>query len=154
MIQMANFKEDGMMRYWNLTYNDPDRWAECYAISGEPVSFLKGIMQGGTGSPRGVIVSLPGEAGEMLDETSNVNYCNIQRTESGGILYFKVRLEVYGIPLGENDIRSLRIERRKSESFPYLLHLILKSGQTIQISCLQDKVGAWERFLNNAFDLQ
>ena len=34
----------------------------------------------------------------MIDETSDVKWANLQRTQAGGILYFRVRLEVFGMP--------------------------------------------------------
>ena len=34
----------------------------------------------------------------MIEETSDVKWANLQRTQSGAILYFRVRLEVYGMP--------------------------------------------------------
>ena len=139
------------MKYWNLTYNDPDRWEEVYAITGKPFSFMKGITQGGTGSPRGLLLKLPGEAAELLEETSNMNYCNLQRTQQGAILYFKVRLEVYGIPLGDHEVISFRRELRERNSHPCVFILNLVSGKQIQIACDYTKAGAWESFLRKSF---
>ncbi|WP_306640075.1 hypothetical protein [Sanyastnella coralliicola] len=139
------------MRYWNLTYNDPDRWDEVYAITGRPVPFFKGIAQGGTGSPRGVLIDVPGEASEMLGETSNVKYCNLQRTQQGAILYFKIRLEVYGIPLGDHEVLSMRRELQNRTSHPCVFTLNLASGKQIQIACDEAKAGAWELFFKKCF---
>jgi len=100
----------GTMRCWNLTYNDPGRWAEVHAISGKPLSFIAGIKAGGTGSPRGTLLHLPTELIGMLKETSNADYCNIQRTSDGGILFFKVRLELYGVPINHSDLSFVRSE--------------------------------------------
>lgn len=139
------------MKAWNLTYNDPNRWAEVHAISGKPLGFLKGIMQGGTGSPRGVLIEAPGELKALVDETTYVKYCNFQRTESGAILYFKVRLEVYGIPFEKNDLVAMQMASRKSDAFRYTITLFYRSGKQLVIACLEDKAGAWERFLKSVF---
>ena len=151
MTQKGSTNRSGTMNCWNLTYNDPGRWEEVYAICGRPISFLKGIMQGGTGSPRGVLIDVPGESASQLLETSNIKYCNFQRTEKGAILFFKVRLEVYGIPIRETDVVSIRLEHRKSNAFQHAIILMLGTGKQIEIACQQDKQGAWEKFLKSCF---
>ncbi len=78
---------------WNLTYADPDRWQEVYAISGKPLPWWKRA-----GSPRMRLLEGPSPVSDMIEETSNVKWANLQRTQSGAILYFRVRLEVYGMP--------------------------------------------------------
>jgi hypothetical protein len=35
---------------------------------------------------------------DLLEETSDIKWANLQRTQAGAILYFRVRLEVYGMP--------------------------------------------------------
>ena len=78
---------------WNLTYADPDRWQEVYAISGKPLPWWKRA-----GSPRMRLLDGPDPVSAMIDETSDVKWANLQRTQAGAILYFRVRLEVYGMP--------------------------------------------------------
>ena len=78
---------------WNLTYADPDRWKEVYAISGPPLPWWKR-----SGSPRMRLMQGPPPVSERLDETSDIKWANLQRTQSGAILYFRVRLEVHGMP--------------------------------------------------------
>ena len=78
---------------WNLTYADPDRWQEVYAISGKPLAWWKRA-----GSPRMRLLEGPGPVSAMIEETSDVKWANLQRTQAGAILYFRVRLEVYGLP--------------------------------------------------------
>ena len=78
---------------WNLTYADPDRWAEVYAISGKPLPWWKK-----SGSPRLRLLDGSAEVQALVDETSDVKWANLQRTQAGAILYFRVRLEVYGLP--------------------------------------------------------
>ena len=92
-----------MMRHWNLTYNDPDRWREVYAVAGRPLGFSQTLINGfrgrPTGSPRAQLVgaSRP-EIQDLLTLTDNLKWANIQRTQNGVILYFRVLLETYGIP--------------------------------------------------------
>ena len=78
---------------WNLTYADPDRWQEVYAISGKPLPWWKRA-----GSPRMRLLEGPHQVSAMIEETSDVKWANLQRTQAGAILYFRVRLEVYGMP--------------------------------------------------------
>ena len=78
---------------WNLTYADPDRWKEVYAISGSPLPWWKR-----SGSPRMRLMQGPQPVSELLEETSDIKWANLQRTQAGAILYFRVRLEVYGMP--------------------------------------------------------
>ena len=40
----------------------------------------------------------PGPVNDLIEETSDVKWANLQRTQSGAIVYFRVRLEVYGMP--------------------------------------------------------
>jgi hypothetical protein len=78
---------------WNLTYADPDRWKEVYAISGPPLPWWKR-----SGGPRMRLLQAPPPVSDLLEETSDIKWANLQRTQAGAILYFRVRLEVYGMP--------------------------------------------------------
>ena len=86
---------------WNLTYADPDRWAEVHAISGKPLPWWKK-----SGSPRLRLLDGSAEVKALVDETADVKWANLQRTQSGAILYFRVRLEVYGVPWNRGDIQA------------------------------------------------
>lgn len=97
------------MRYWNLTYNDPDRWREVYAISGPPLGFVAGIRASlsgrSTGSPKAELVDASCESlRDLLQLTSNLKWANFQRTQNGAILYFRVLLETYGLPLRTGEV--------------------------------------------------
>lgn len=137
------------MKFWNLTYNDPSRWAEVHAISGKPLNFWESLKSGGSGSPRGVMLSFP-DGGELLSETSNVKYCNAQRMRSGVVLYFKVRLEMYGIPLQRGSVLRVETSRRQAESFPCQIRIVLRDHAHIDLVCSEQSVGEWQRFLNSA----
>ena len=78
---------------WNLTYADPDRWNEVYAIAGKPLPWWKR-----SGTPRMRLRQGPRPVNDLIEETSDVKWANLQRTQSGAIVYFRVRLEVYGMP--------------------------------------------------------
>ena len=95
------------MRLWNLTYNDPRRWAEVHAISGKPLGFWASVKAGGTGSPRAELVGGSGEVAELVGAESMRTACNFERTTEGGILYFRSRLEVFGAPLRHGDISGI-----------------------------------------------
>ena len=83
---------------WNLTYADPDRWKEVYAISGLPLPWWKR-----SGSPRMRLLQGPPPVSKLLEETSDIKWANLQRTQAGAILYFRVRLETFGIPFSEKE---------------------------------------------------
>ena len=91
---------------WNLTYADSDRWTEVYAIAGKPHPWWKK-----SGSPRFRLLDGSPEVRSLVDETSDVKWANLQRTQSGAILYFRVRLEVYGVPWNREDIQVKWAER-------------------------------------------
>ncbi|MDA0728534.1 MAG: hypothetical protein O3B70_02665 [Bacteroidetes bacterium] len=78
---------------WNLTYADRDRWNEVYAIAGRPLPWWKR-----SGTSRMRLCEGPGPISALLEETSDIKWANFQRTQAGAILYFRVRLEVYGVP--------------------------------------------------------
>ena len=106
-MRTANTADTGAMRLWNLTYNDPRRWAEVHAISGKPLGFWASVKAGGTGSPRAELVGGSGEVGELVDVESARTACNFERTSQGAILYFRSRLEVYGAPLKRGDVSGI-----------------------------------------------
>ncbi len=139
------------MKCWNLTYNDPGRWEEVYAVCGRPLSFWQSVKMGGSGSPRGVLVAAPGFLGEQLNETSYVKYCNVQRMDGGGLLYCKIRLEVYGLPLAKGDV--LRVERmqRNADAFAVLIRIVLRNRSQVDIACDDRNADAWQRFLSGVF---
>lgn len=140
------------MKCWNLTYNDPGRWTEVHAISGKPLSFIAGIKAGGTGSPRGILLHLPGELNALLSETSNADYCNIQRTSQGAILFFKVRLEVYGIPLNLENIAFIRSEIQADSSGVFTLQF--KEGGYISFRSTFSNRSSWNGFLEKTFPIK
>ena len=104
-----------------------------------------------TGSPKGVLLKIPGDSADLLLETNDVSYCNFQQTTEGAILYFKVRLEVYAIPIYKLDVTRLRMEYRESEAFKYLMVLMMNDGRQIEMACTESNANAWERFLKRAF---
>lgn len=139
------------MNCWNLTYNDPGRWEEVYTVCGRPLSFWQSVKAGGSGSPRGVLIAAPGFLGEQLDETSYVKYCNVQRMNNGGLLYCKIRLEVYGLPIAKSQV--LRVERmnRKSDAFSVLVRIVLRDHGSVDIACDERNADAWQGFLSGVF---
>ena len=47
----------------------------------------------------------PRAVNDLIEETSDVKWANLQRTQSGAIVYFRVRLEVYGMPCASQQTR-------------------------------------------------
>lgn len=95
------------MRLWNLTYNDPRRWAEVHSISGQPVGFWSSLRSGGTGSPRAELLGGSGEVDALVGVAADRTGCNFERTMAGAILYFRSRLEVYGAPIPRGGISGI-----------------------------------------------
>ena len=103
-MRTASTADTGAMRLWNLTYNDPRRWAEVHAISGKPLGFWASLKAGGTGSPRAELKGGSGELPALVGAESARTVCNFERTAEGAILYFRSRLEVYGAPFRKGEI--------------------------------------------------
>lgn len=145
------------MKFWNLTYNDPNRWQEVYAICGKPLNFWQSLKSGGSGSPRGILFDAPGELKTKIGDSSNIKYCNVQRMSGGGLLYFKVRLEVYGIPISSGEV--LRVERivrtaggsNESGQFACIIRLVFRSQGQIDIGCSEINAAKWQAFLGEVF---
>ena len=106
-MRMVSTVDTGAMRLWNLTYNDPKRWAEVHAISGQPLGFWASLKAGGTGSPRAELIGGSGQLPELLGVESARTVCNFERTALGAILYFRSRLEVYGAPFRRGEISGI-----------------------------------------------
>ena len=104
--------------FWNLTYNDPNRWREVEAICGRRMTAWQGIrgsLKGSPiGSPRATLLACSGnEALEtMLKSQFERRIINFEQTSEGVIAYFKVRLELFGIPFRRGEwIGSEQVQR-------------------------------------------
>ena len=90
--------------FWNLTYNDPNRWKEVEAICGRRMTAWQGIRESikgrPIGSPRATLIACSGNEAlrAILESQSERRIINFEQTSGGVIAYFKVRLELYGIP--------------------------------------------------------
>ena len=126
---------------WNLTYADPDRWAEVYAISGKPLPWWKK-----SGSPRLRLLGGSAEVQALMNETADVKWANLQRTQSGAILYFRVRLEVYGVPWNRRDIQVELLKRDEDGT----LHLRSKD-QSVTLAFSPGQLNAVQAFMGDAF---
>ena len=126
---------------WNLTYADPDRWAQVYAISGKPLPWWKR-----SGSPRFRLCDGSAEVKALVDETADVKWANLQRTQSGAILYFRVRLEVYGVPWNRGDIH-VELSACDDDS---TLHLRSKD-QNVTLAFSPGQFKAVQAFVRDAF---
>ena len=91
--------------HWNVTYNDPNRWKEVYALAGPRLPWWKGIRETvagrSVGSPKLDLVHITGipELQALRDELSERTAINFLRTAEGLIAFTKVRLEVYAVPM-------------------------------------------------------
>lgn len=95
------------MQIFNLSYNDSDRFDAVYQIAGKPYSLLKSISMGGTGSPPLFLHSGPDEIMNILNQTYDRKYCNIELATRGIVFRFKSRLENYGVPIAFSSIKQI-----------------------------------------------
>lgn len=93
------------MMYWNVTYNDPNRWKAVYEASGGRLPWWRGVRETFAGLPVGSLkldlVRVEGitELQELREGLSERTAINFSRTSAGLIAYTKVRLEVYAVPI-------------------------------------------------------
>jgi hypothetical protein len=93
------------MMYWNVTYNDPNRWKAVYEASGGRLPWWRGVRDTfaglPVGSPKLDLVRVEGitELQELREDLSERTAINFSRTAAGLIAYTKVRLEVYAVPM-------------------------------------------------------
>lgn len=97
------------MMYWNVTYNDPNRWKAVHEASGGRLPWWRGVRETfaglPVGSPKLDLVRVEGitELQELREDLSERTAINFSRTSAGLIAYTKVRLEVYAIPMRWNE---------------------------------------------------
>ena len=128
-----------MKMHWNVTYNDPNRWNEVYAICGMRWSWRQGIRQAWSGQPLGSpkldLRQVKGidELQAMRDELIHRTPVNFLRTTKGLIAFTKVRLEVYAIPIGESELQRLEvIENQEEPGTSTLVLEFLREAQSVQ----------------------
>jgi len=91
--------------YWNVTYNDPNRWKAVYETSGGRLPRWRGVCETfaglPVGSPKLDLVRVEGitELQELRADLSERTGINFSRTAAGLIAFTKVRLEVYAVPM-------------------------------------------------------
>ncbi len=93
------------MMYWNVTYNDRNRWKAVYEASGGRLPWWRGVRETfaglPVGSPKLDLVRVEGitELQELREGLSERTAINFSRTAAGLIAYTKVRLEIYAVPM-------------------------------------------------------
>jgi hypothetical protein len=93
------------MMYWNVTYNDPNRWKAVCEASGGRLPWWRGVRETfaglPVGSPKLDLVRVEGitELQELRADLSERTAINFSRTAAGLIAFTKVRLEVYAVPM-------------------------------------------------------
>ncbi|MFW5705807.1 MAG: hypothetical protein ACOCX8_02275 [Bacteroidota bacterium] len=121
------------MQVFNLSYNDADRRNSVYEITGKPYKFFQSTRMGGTGSPPLFLQSGPPEVMQLLNQTYDRKYCNIELLRSGIMFRFKSRHENYGLPIAMQDIRKIGWQRQDegSKSGPRLLDISFNSSEKL-----------------------
>ena len=152
-MRTGSTADTGAMRLWNLTYNDPKRWADVHAISGKPLGFWASLKSGGTGSPRAELIGGSGELTALVGVDSARTVCNFERTAGGAILYFRSRLEVYGAPFCKGEISGItRLPEGADERINIWCGWTAFDGQThsgsIELRCSKvqaERMESWVR---------
>ena len=128
-----------MKMHWNVTYNDPNRWNEVYAICVTRWSWRQGIRQAWSGQPLGSpkldLLQVLGinELQAMRDELNHRTPINFLRTTKGVIAFTKVRLEVYAIPIEESELQRLEVmENQEGRGTSTLALEFLREAQSVQ----------------------
>ncbi|NQX93049.1 MAG: hypothetical protein HRT74_13170 [Flavobacteriales bacterium] len=138
------------MKYWNLSYNDPKRWNEVFQVSGARYKFFERIKAKASGSPRSVLKEAPNqELDALLKSTTPIKYCNWEVTKNGGILYVRVLLETYGIPVSKDDI--VGIEEQKMDEHNSLFLFSYRDGSRMSCEISTQNASKMHSFLNRCF---
>jgi len=135
------------MMFWNVTYNDPNRWKAVYEASGGKLSLWRGVREtfGGlpVGSPKLDLLRVEGiaELQELRRDLSERTAINFSRTSAGLIAYTKVRLEVYAIPMRWSEQLSCTKDSAGNLKVSFTrdsnrVELLLRSSTGIQIQFL------------------
>lgn len=145
------------MMVWNVTYNDPGRWREVYGVAGPKWGWMEGLIATVKGCPIGS-PKLNLESVDGLPELEHggadqqqLTPINFQRTRAGAVAYYKVRLEVYGIPLRWDEVQST--ERRMPISGRPHMELTFKRCDrtiTLTLSGSQRAIARMEAWLGMA----
>lgn len=104
------------MMFWNVTYNDPGRWREVYAVAGPKLGSWQAVVETlrgrPVGSPKLDVVKLEGwpELVSMRTAVNDRTVINFQRTQEGCVAFTKVRLEVYALPLRWSELSEFKVK--------------------------------------------
>ncbi len=143
--------------FWNLTYNDPGRWREVERICGSRVTAWQGILKSlrgnPVGSPRAALFACSGDNKlvALIETHSDKRTLNLEQTTKGAIAYFKVRLELYGIPFRRGEWVGCEQQPKTDDSPPTFDLKFQREGEEhiFQISAPQSTIDALKRWLNN-----
>jgi hypothetical protein len=133
------------MKIFNVSYKNSDIWDEIHLISGRPYGFLGGIRRGGTGTPRGILEDAPEDVLNKYKNVQSIPYCGFREMKEGLLLYFRIRNEVFTIPMNKKDITNLNWNKKEGpRSF---LSLATKSGESFSISYPKQYTPSMDKFI-------
>ena len=135
------------MKVFNLSYNDKERLAEVYAITGKPYGLIRSLRRGGSGSVRGILQEAPLEIMKLFEGFSYQKYCNIQEMTNGIIVGFRSRLESYGIPMGFYEIARIDILESKEQDGKVVLEIENRQREIIKIMYSQFESNSIRKFI-------
>jgi hypothetical protein len=136
------------MKIFNVSYKDRDLLHELYAISGKPHPFYKGLKQGGTGSPRGVLKACPAEVSDMFQLIQSIRYCSIREMQEGILLYFRLRQDTYAIPINRKEILKMDWNKEKLNKNEFILEIHTQQGERYHIRYNRGYFSTISKFLN------
>ncbi len=138
-----------LMKVFNLSYNDKERLAEVYAITGKPYGLIRSLRRGGSGSVRGILQEAPLEIMKLFEGFSYQKYCNIQEMTNGIIVGFRSRLESYGIPIGFNEIARMDILNLKDQEGKVVLEIENRQKEVLKIGYSRFESESIRKFINS-----
>lgn len=80
-----------------VTFQSKELAKEINAHVGKSYGFMERLKLGGIGSPRYEIIQSDDKIRKLLAIDNSIDYCNIELRKSGVALYFRSRVDTYGL---------------------------------------------------------
>jgi len=141
-----------LMKVFNLSYNDKERLAEVYAITGKPYGLIRSLRRGGSGSVRGILLDAPGEILKLFEGFSYQRFCNIQEMTNGIIIGFRSRLESFGVPMGFDEIARMDVMDLKDQNGKVVLEIENRQNELIKIEYSRFETSSIHKFISGLKD--
>jgi len=92
----------------NVSYNRKEVNEQILELVGHSIPLLKRFQMRGIGSQRFVIEAANSEITDILDSTTNINFCNIELKQKGIMVWFRVKLHNYALAIPFSELKVTR----------------------------------------------